>query len=277
MIAYPFTKCHGAGNDFVLIDATSGILLPVDLSAWARCLCDRRQGIGADGLLLLLPSHSADFRMRIFNADGSEPSMCGNGAYCMACYIDERKAPFKTLLLETGCGGVSFRKIEGRIALLFPPPKILFWPLSLEGEVAYVVDTGVPHAVLWVDDLKAARVEELGRKIRSAEPLGPQGANVNFVQKIAPDQIAVRTYERGVEAETLACGTGVVAAALVALRLGRVMADRVEVFTRVDFQSMRNALSHQVLYSGSGGEERLEMLGSCVFVFEGILKRLSAI
>lgn len=266
-----FIKCHGAGNDFVLIDATLGAPLPTDLSAWARRICDRRQGVGADGLLLLLPSPSADFRMRVFNADGSEPSMCGNGAYCIACYINERKAPFDALLLETGCGVISFRKIEGRIALLFPPPQILLWPLVIEEEIAYVVDTGVPHVVLWVDDLGAARVEEAGRRIRSAEPLGPRGANVNFVQQIAPSQIAVRTYERGVEAETLACGTGAAAAALVALRLGRVVTSSVEVFTRLDFRSMQNSLSHRLLYSGSEGEERLEMMGSCVFVFEGML------
>lgn len=277
MIAYPFTKCHGAGNDFVLIDATAGLPLPPDLSAWARFLCDRRLGVGAEGLLLLLPGSTAPFRLRIFNADGSEPALCGNGAYCVACYIDARKARFDTLLLETGCGLISFRKIEEQIALRFPRPQILFPQLLVGTESVSVVNTGVPHAVVFVDALSKVDVEEQGRKIRYAPELGPEGANVNFVQHIAPSQIAVRTYERGVEAETLACGTGVAAAAWTALRLGKVVSNRVEVATRCHFQSMQYALSHTLLYSHLEQEESLEMVGSCAFVFEGTLSALSPV
>jgi diaminopimelate epimerase len=209
-----FSKYQGAGNDFVLMDFSRSVP-PDDLSEFARRLCHRQLGIGADGLLLLLPSSVADYRMRIFNADGSEPSMCGNGIRCLVDFIQKHKNGAAEVLIETPSGVLRCRRIGEEISVNLGVPAVMHWPIELPQGMAFVVDTGVPHAVLFVDALDQIAVEEEGRKVRFH--FEPHGVNVNFVF-MKEGKIAIRTYERGVEGETLACGTGAAAAAFVAMK-----------------------------------------------------------
>ncbi len=267
----PFLKCHGAGNDFVLIDGTK-TLLPDDLSAFARVACDRRKGVGADGLLVLLDSRVADFKMRIFNADGTEPAMCGNGAYCLASYIDERKGGFETLTLETQHRVLSFKKIAGKIALNLGAPAVLHWDLQLEGHPpCFVVNTGVPHAVVWTEELNHSQLMTQASALRSHPHFAPHGVNVTFAMLTSPGILAMRTYERGVEAETLACGTGAAASAFVAQELHQ---RPFTVCTRTSFEKKEYAPAYSFHFPKTAeGITEIEMVGSAHFIFEGILHK----
>jgi diaminopimelate epimerase len=220
-----FTKMNGAGNDFVMLDNRSRAL-SLSREQIAR-LCDRHRGVGADGLLLAEPpsSGSAQLRMRYYNSDGGEAEMCGNGARCFARFAQRLGACADRVAFETQAGLVR-ATLEGervRVALSDPRDLRLGETLALSrGEVeVHSVNTGVPHAVALVDDLEKVDVAGLGREIRRHARFAPAGTNANFAQRVGDRAIRVRTYERGVEAETLACGTGVTACALVAhLRLG---------------------------------------------------------
>ncbi|MGE5280677.1 MAG: diaminopimelate epimerase [Deltaproteobacteria bacterium] len=214
----PFVKMEGAGNDFALVDARRAHRA-VCRPAFARRICDRKFGAGADGLLVLLASRQADVRMRIFNADGSEAGMCGNGARCLALYYGRRSGK-KTFSVETAAG-VQEARLTGpasvRLRLPDPTDIRLGRTVRLKGrtlEVDYI-DTGVPHAVVEVEDLERVPVLELGRAIRRHELFMPSGTNVDFMRIRDARRIDIRTYERGVEDETLACGTGSVAAAVI--------------------------------------------------------------
>jgi len=217
-----FTKMAGSGNDFVVGDNRDGALAPAETAACARAVGPRARAGGADGVLLLEPSSSADFRMRIFNADGSEPAMCGNGGRCLALFAaDLGLATDGRLRIETLAGPVAARMTApGRVRIeLTPPSEIVAHPaLSLVGGAAdvHLVNTGVPHAVVFVEGLEAVDVRTLGRALRNHPAFAPEGANADFVEPDGSGGVRLRTYERGVEDETLACGTGAVAAALVA-------------------------------------------------------------
>jgi len=230
-VKLPFVKYHGAGNDFILIDARFFVLQAPSLLA--RSLCDRRRGIGADGLLLLLPSSKANYRMQIFNVDGSEPAMCGNGIRCLFDFIQKRVDPASELLIETKQSVLRCRRVGEEIGVSLGAPQILHFPTAKESPL-YVVDTGVPHAVHFVEDLDAVDVAKLGREIRFDSRFAPEGVNVNFVSILREGEIVLRTYERGVEGETLACGTGAAAAAFVAWKLGKSKSG-VSVLTRSSF------------------------------------------
>lgn len=222
-----FWKMQGAGNDFILLDDRSLVFPTRDFSFIAR-LCDRRRGIGSDGLLLIQPSTQADFRMRFFNPDGGEADLCGNGARCIARLAHEIGAAPADMRLETAAGLVRAEIIAPLVRLHLPPPKD--WRLNLAvswngAELPlHFVNTGVPHAVVPVADLDAVDVPACGAFIRHHELFAPKGTNADFIQITGPDSLSIRTYERGVEAETLACGTGILAAALIAEKLGRVRA-----------------------------------------------------
>jgi diaminopimelate epimerase len=213
-----FTKMDGAGNDFILIDNRTG---DADLNRTqiAR-LCDRHRGIGADGILLLEnPSDHADFRMRYFNADGGEAEMCGNGARCFArfaCKVADAKGKIS---FETPAGIISAELAGDLVTLQMTEPTDLQLnvPLQIgaEKKIVHFINSGVPHVVVPVAQVGDVDVSREGAAIRHHEAFSPKGANVNFIEKRGADKIAVRTYERGVEDETLACGTGVVASALV--------------------------------------------------------------
>ncbi len=213
-----FIKMNGAGNDFVLLDNRVGDLR-LDGPQIAR-LCDRHRGIGADGVLILeRAANGADFRMRYYNADGGEAEMCGNGARCFARYTSRVAGPLDKLSFETPAGVIA-AAIEGeRVTLQMSEPKDLQLnlPVTALGEDirCHYVDSGVPHVVIPMKDIAEAKVREMGSALRHHERFAPRGANVNFMQSRGDGQIAIRTYERGVEDETLACGTGVVASALI--------------------------------------------------------------
>lgn len=218
----PFWKMQGAGNDFILVDDRA-LAFPAADSAFIRRLCDRRRGIGAEGLLLIQPSAAADFRMRFFNPDGTEADMCGNGARCIARLAREIGAAPADLRMETAAGIVRAEVLPAGVRLHLPPPRD--WRLNLaltwkrRKTMLHFVNSGVPHAVVVDDDLTAVDVPTLGAFIRHHALFAPAGTNADFIRVTGPDSLAIRTYERGVEAETLACGTGIVAAALVADKL----------------------------------------------------------
>lgn len=227
-----FVKMNGAGNDFVMIDARRR---PIALAAdTISFLCDRRRGIGADGVIVLEADARLDFRMRYFNSDGGEAEMCGNGARCAAAFCAERglgmpDGTSRKLTFSSGAGSVS-ALVEGAmvsIGTVDAAALALEIPLSLADGVIIVhaVNTGVPHVVIH-DEHAAARddsyVESRGREIRRHERFLPAGTNVNFACRAPGGGVVIRTYERGVERETLACGTGSIAVAVVFAHLGLV-------------------------------------------------------
>lgn len=270
MSKVPFWKYHGAGNDFILLDFS--LSSPCDdLSLLARHLCDRRHGIGADGLLLLLPSLVADFQMRIFNADGSEPSMCGNGIRCLASYIF-KKERLSEVTIETAHAVLRCHQFEGEIAVNLGSPTILHWPAQLENQDLYVVNTGVPHAVLFVDALDEIVVNELGRQIRFHPRFSPEGVNVNFVSVSKEGEVAIRTYERGVESETLACGTGAAAAAFAAKKV-KNLEPLISIQTRSSFEGRKISYHRQLRFQFSRDDNpEIEMIGSAKEVFSGVIQ-----
>jgi len=213
-----FTKMNGAGNDFVMLDNRGGELrLAPDQIAR---ICDRHRGVGADGILMLEPAaNGADFRMRYYNADGGEAEMCGNGARCFARYASRLAGPMEKLSFETPAGVIGAELQGDLVRLAMSEPKDLRLgitiPLPDRQVAAHFVNSGVPHVVVPVDALENVDVRGLGSAIRRHDLFAPKGANANFLKERGPRQIAIRTYERGVEDETLACGTGVVASALI--------------------------------------------------------------
>jgi diaminopimelate epimerase len=268
----PFKKYHGAGNDFILMDFRH-FLPQYDIPSFARCLCDRRLGIGADGLVILCSSSLADYKMRIFNADGSEPSMCGNGIRCLFDFIQKRENRLSELKIETLHGILKCRRSGEEITVNLGVPRILHWPIELPQGLAFVINTGVPHAILFDDDVDHKNIAEEGAQIRFHPQFAPVGVNVNFVSVKSERQITLRTYERGVEGETLACGTGAAAAAYVAMKYRGLKAP-ISVLTRLSFEKepmqYRQDLQFQ-FWKNNQGELEIEMLGSAKEVFEGVI------
>ncbi len=215
----PFTKMNGAGNDFVMVDNRTRhhSLTRHQIAS----VCDRHRGVGADGVIFLDPPESeGDFRMRYYNADGGEAEMCGNGARCFARFAQATAGAEERVRFETQAGLIEATLTGDQVRLAMSQPHGLRRDLPLTGGdwsfSADFVNTGVPHAVIFVEHLDEFPVVEIGRAVRHHASFAPMGTNVNFVRTIAPGGLQIRTYERGVEEETLACGTGVVAAALIA-------------------------------------------------------------
>lgn len=214
-----FTKMNGAGNDFVMLDNRN---LSLSLSKdQIEKLCDRHRGVGADGLLCVEPAtDGGDFKMRYYNADGGEAEMCGNGARCFGRYVNRlHDDKLQQIKFETMAGMISaeFEGDQVRINMSAPHSLKLAQKLPVAGTelTVHSVNTGVPHAVVFVEDLDNVPVIELGAGLRYHDAFKPKGTNANFAKVVAPGSIAIRTYERGVEGETLACGTGMVACALI--------------------------------------------------------------
>lgn len=218
-----FTKMHGAGNDFVVVDDRAH-QFPTEATA-LQALSDRRRGIGCDGFLLIRTSAGCDFAMVFYNPDGSRAEMCANGARCIARYaVDHEIAPARhCFATDAGVVQASVAAERVRLALPLPTELSLRQQLTLcnEGYTVHAVNTGVPHAVVFVPDVATAPLEKLGPALRFHPAFAPAGANANLVA-IDGKQMQIRTYERGVEAETLACGTGVTAAAWIAHQLNLV-------------------------------------------------------
>jgi diaminopimelate epimerase len=263
-----FTKMNGAGNDFVLIDNRAGEI-HLDRSQIAR-LCDRHRGIGADGVLLLeKASNNADFRMRYFNADGGEAEMCGNGARCFARFANKVAGAPEKVSFETPAGLIAAELAGDLVTLQMTDPTDLRLNINLpvadENNTVHFINSGVPHVVIPVAQIDDVDVRRGGSPVRHHEMFSPKGANVNFIEKHGPTKIAIRTYERGVEDETLACGTGVVASALVFAALEKVNGT-VTVITRGGDEL-------QVGFKKSGNEFRnVTLTGPAEFVFEGVIQ-----
>ena len=264
-----FWKMNGAGNDFVMLD-NRNLHLKLDRGQIAQ-LCDRHRGIGADGLLMVEPAtEGADFKMRYYNADGGEAEMCGNGARCFARYANLLHADtLGPIRFETLAGVISAEFIETQVRINMSTPHSLNLnqKLNVAGEslTVHSVNTGVPHAVVFVEDLDKVDVRKLGAGLRYHEAFAPKGTNANFVKVTAPGQITIRTYERGVEDETLACGTGMVACALIAHELHG--------FSSPVAVKVKGGDTLQVGFDRSGTEyQNVTLHGPADFVFEGEVK-----
>lgn len=268
-----FTKMNGAGNDFIVMDNRDGVRQFTGEQI-AR-LCDRHRGVGADGMLLVEPAQNGgDARMRYYNADGGEAEMCGNGARCFA--------RFAKRLLGDKITRVSFETIAGLIQAEFPgdPRQVriqlskphglaLGASLHVDGQSMEIhfVNTGVPHAVVLSEALEAVELRRFGSAIRYHDHFAPKGTNANFQQVLGPGKLRIRTYERGVEDETLACGTGIVANAIIHHELSGAPAPiSVEVAggdtLTVDFEKSGDDYANVTL------------TGPADFVFEGTLESL---
>ena len=221
----PFARMHGCGNDFVVIDDRAG-LWHTRREALAREICDRRKGLGGDGLILIQPGRDgADFRMTYVNRTGMDGEMCGNGARCTVLRAAQLGLIRGGGTMATEAGPIR-AALEGAVITLHMPPPVDERPL-LRLDVAgrsfdcFAIDTGVPHVVIFLDDeaaLEALDVDGIGRTLRHHAAFAPRGVNANFAVRRADDSFRMRTYERGVEMETLACGTGAVAGGLMAHR-----------------------------------------------------------
>jgi diaminopimelate epimerase len=231
-----FTKMHGNGNDFILIDEFEKSVIPDEMKGqFAALYCDRRFGIGADGILYFSKSAKSSVKMRLFQPDESEAEMCGNGIRCLVKYAYDNGYAKESCTVETLGGDMSvamgYRGDEFFATITMPAPKFDRKDIPATGEGEYRekigdfevhgVNTGVPHAVILTDALDGIDVAAGAPAIRHDASF-PKGANVNFVQKTGEDSISIRTFERGVEEETFSCGTGAVAAAAVAHKLGLV-------------------------------------------------------
>lgn len=224
----PFYKMQGSGNDFIVIDNRARSISPDVMPLWAKALCPHAFSIGADGIIFLEADDSgrAATRWHFFNADGSRAEMCGNGSRC-ATLLAHRlgMAPAEHLML-TDAGPVGARVFAeaGEVEVQLTPARdlTLNFPLQLGNEpwTAHFANTGVPHTVIVTDDVKALDVRGLGAKVRYHERFAPAGTNANFIQVVGPGELLLRTYERGVENETYACGTGAAASVAVAHALG---------------------------------------------------------
>ena len=262
-----FVKMSGAGNDFVVADNRGGQFRPEP--AIVTRICDRRFGVGADGLLLVEPSKAADFFMRYYNADGSEAEMCGNGARCIARFYSEWCDPAKReLRFETRAGFIQ-ATVNGkhvRVKMSEPHDLRLRQTIQLKGgsREYHFINTGVPHAVFFTDNADREMVQVAGAEVRHHKDFAPRGTNVNWVQLAGGNGIRVRTYERGVEAETLACGTGVVASGIIAH-----LVQGVPLPISVTVQSGRVL---EVNFSRDGDRWReVTLAGPAEYAFEGTL------
>jgi len=224
MRAIPVVKMSGTGNDFLMIDNRENLLKEGEAAELAKSACPRRISAGADGVILVEKSakDGHDFRMRIFNADGSEAEMCGNGSRCIAVFARQLGAAKETQRIETLAGTlnatVAKDGLSAKVQLSQPSALELRKGVDVLGKPSdlFFINTGVPHAVEFVDDVSKVDVSKAGACIRYHDAFKPKGTNANFAQLMGNNTIKVRTYERGVEDETFACGTGSTAAAIAA-------------------------------------------------------------
>jgi diaminopimelate epimerase len=263
-----FIKMNGAGNDFVMVDNRAGNvrLSPEQIAR----ICDRHRGVGADGILLLEKAdNGADFRMRYFNRDGGEAEMCGNGARCFARFANKVAGGREKISFETPAGVIGAELCDGLVTLQMSEPKDLRlgMELDVDGKKEYLhfINSGVPHAVVPVARVDDVDVRARGAAIRRHEMFSPKGANVNFMEKRGPKKVALRTYERGVEDETLACGTGVVASALIFAATEKVDGPIGVI--------VRSGSELSVNFQRAGDQFRdVTLTGPAEFVFEGTME-----
>jgi len=272
----PFIKMSGSGNDFIVIDNRQGLVDADRCKEWVRLVCRHKLSVGADGVILLENDPEVDFKWRFFNADGSEPEMCGNGARCAARVATLRQIVQKPrMAFRTLAGIIEAELIDRRVKVKMTPPHGLETDCRVEaGDRSFClhfINTGVPHVVVFMESeaaLEEAEVFGWGRLLRYHEKFKPAGTNVNFVRVRDTHRLAIRTYERGVEDETLACGTGSIAAVLTAGAQGLVVSP-VEVQTRSG-----EILTIHFQQSGQGGAVQFEQVyleGDAKVVYEAKL------
>jgi diaminopimelate epimerase len=250
-----FTKYHGAGNDFILVDDRP-LFFPTQDALLIQRLCHRQFGIGADGLILLQEDGTADFRMRIYNADGREAKSCGNGLRCLLRFVADLGCPKRPYQIATGSGVVRGDYAGDQLSVEMGEASRFRLHPQMGDWTVHSVQVGVPHAVVFVPDVGRVDLEKWGKWIRSHEVFGEEGANVNFASLQPDGSIRVRTFERGVEGETLACGTGAMAVAAIAAEVHCISSPVRMVF-------LGGVLD--VYLEG----ERVRMVGPALKVFEG--------
>jgi diaminopimelate epimerase len=234
MKTIPFYKMSGSGNDFIIVDNRDRKVEEKTLHAMIVGACRRKMSVGADGFILVEESRNTDFRWRFYNADGSRAEMCGNGARCVCRFAFLTGIAEAKLSFESDVGVITAEILGSRVKIRMTDPRDLRegCSLLLENPLRYhFINTGVPHVVIETEDVDALDVPEIGRAVRYHAAFAPAGTNVNFIQITGKNTLTNRTYERGVENETLACGTGSAAAALIAARQ-KGFASPVTVLTR---------------------------------------------
>jgi diaminopimelate epimerase len=263
-----FWKMHGAGNDFLLIDDRK-MEFPASEPEWIERISARKTGVGSDGILLIQDSEKADFAMRFFNPDGGEAEMCGNGARCIARLAHEIGVAPAKMTIDTAAGRLGAEMVGDDVRLFMTDP--VDWrmdrTLKVEGQdIGYdFLNSGVPHAVVVVENLAEHDVEGMGAAIRYHADFQPAGTNANFIAVTGEQALSVRTYERGVEGETLACGTGMVASAVTAGKAGRVASPVKITAASGDVLEVDYELTQD-------GARDVTLLGPAVHVFEGTLE-----
>ena len=263
----PFYKMSGSGNDFIIIDNRNNIIPTDDLSVFAARVCRRKLSVGADGLILVEPSLTADFKWNFFNSDGSVAEMCGNGARCTARFALLNDITGEEMAFETIAGLIRARVLNDRVKINMTDPYDLVLGCRVQVDLAVYnfdrINTGVPHVVIEVDDIEAVDVVGIGRQIRHHADFSPVGTNVNFIGQDGQQWI-VRTYERGVEDETLACGTGIVAGALV-------LAARKSLSSPISLRSRSGSLLNVFFSQTDNGLNEIYLEGDARIIYKGEL------
>jgi len=257
----PFFKYQVTGNDFVMIDNRSLTFPKTDKALVAR-LCDRKFGIGGDGLILLEHHDTADFRMIYYNADGNESTMCGNGGRCLVAFAKRLGVITNTATFEA-IDGMHTALIKDNIVEL--QMQDVACSTIKKADTFTFLDTGSPHHVQMVENLSAYDVFSEGRKLRNGELYGKAGSNINFIESQGENTFSVRTYERGVEDETLSCGTGVTAVAIAMHELGKTKSN--EVTTEVEGGTLRVRFTKT-----DHAYTNVFLIGPGTFVFKGEIK-----
>jgi diaminopimelate epimerase len=269
MNSIPFYKMSGAGNDFIIIDNRNRIVADTDLSRFIANVCRRKMSAGADGLILIEASDRCDFRWRFFNSDGSQAEMCGNGARCAARFAQVMGIAGNRLSFETEAGIVNAHIHEDRVKVKMPDPSELklAYPLELSDRSLEIssINTGVPHVVVMVEQVADVAVVNLGREIRLHQAFAPAGTNANFAQQIKGNAIEIRTYERGVEDETLACGTGAIASAIIS-------AARCKMSSPIDVKTRSGAYLTIHFDAENGQYSQIYMEGDARIIYIGELQ-----
>ena len=237
MEKFAFYKYSGHGNDFVIVDNWNGEVPEKDLGKIAKLMCRPKYGVGADGAVFIIPGpDDVDFAWRFFNADGSEADMCGNASRCTAHLAATLGIAPNEMSFKTKAGVVEAVVTDRLVKVQLPKIGRPEGAALVEAEgvslTYHRLNVGVPHAVAWVEELDNLSVFKVGRAVRRHPAFAPEGSNIDFAKIMSPDRLALRTYERGVEDETLACGTGATAAALLAAAQGLVTASTIACQTR---------------------------------------------
>ena len=256
-----FDKYQGAGNDFIILNNFDGLFSKLSEYQF-REMCDRHNGVGADGIIVLEPANNVDFEMEYYNSDGKLSSLCGNGARCAVLYayknkIIGEKTKFKAIDGIHEAWLISSEKIKIRINEI---KKIL------KHKESFVINTGSPHYVQIMDNISDLNVKKKGSEIRYSKDFIPEGINVNFLQKRNNSNFLIRTYERGVEDETLACGTGAVAAAIVMHNIGETLGK-----TNLEIETLGGSLNVNFDYQNSV-YKNIFLEGPANYVFSGTYK-----